>query len=59
MRNHLRSIIALSLTAVLCYLAISGHDAAQTALKDAFLVLVAWLFAERTALKVPGKDGTE
>ena len=52
--QHLRTIISLLLTLVVCVLALRGETTAITGLMGAFGVLVGALWGERAALKVPG-----
>ena len=52
----MRNLIALVLTGLVCWLALTGHDNAITALIAAFSVLMGALWGERAALKVPGQD---
>ena len=54
--RNLRNIIALALTALVCYLASRGHEQAQTALITTFISLVSYVFGERAGLKRPGVD---
>jgi hypothetical protein len=56
LQTHLRSLIALVLTGIVCWLALTGSKDAITALIAAFSVLMGALWGERAALKVPGKD---
>lgn len=53
---NVRNIILLAVTAVVCYLAILGVAEVRSAVVATFTGLASYLFAERAALKVPGKD---
>ena len=53
---NLRNLIALVLTGIVCWLALTGSHKAMTALIAAFSVLMGALWGERAALKVPGQD---
>lgn len=54
--SHLRNIIAIALTSVVCYLALMGEQTAQAAVIAAFSVLAGAIWGERAALKRPGQD---
>jgi hypothetical protein len=56
LHNNLRNLIALVLTGIVCWLALTGREEAMTALIAAFSVLMGALWGERAALKVPGQD---
>ena len=56
LKKNLRSIVVLAVTMLVCYLALSGVDSAQSAIGITFTSLVSFLFGERAALKSPGKD---
>jgi len=53
---HLRNLIALGLTGIVCWLALTGSQDAMTALIAAFSLLMGALWGERAALKIPGQD---
>ena len=54
--GHLRNIMALSITGVVCYLALQGNDQAQAAIIATFAVLAGAIWGERAALRIPGRD---
>ena len=56
LHTNLRNLVAIALTALVCWLALIGNEQAQAALIAAFTVLVGVIFGERAALKVPGRD---
>ena len=56
LHTNLRNLVAMALTLLVCWLALSGNEQAQAALIAAFTVLVGVIFGERAALKVPGRD---
>ena len=56
LHTNLRNLIAVALTGIVCWLAISGNHEATTAMIAAFSVLMGAIWGERAALKVPGKD---
>lgn len=56
LHTNLRTLIALALTGLMCWLAYTGHKEAITALIAAFSVLMGAIWGERAALKVPGQD---
>ena len=60
LNEHLRVIISLLLTMVVCILALRGDGNAIAGVIAAFGVLAGALWGERAALKVPGaKNGAE
>jgi hypothetical protein len=56
MSGNLRNMIALSLTGVVVYLALSGNHDAMVAVVTSYTVLMGAIWGERAALKQPGKD---
>ena len=56
LHTNLRNLIALVLTVIVCWLALTGTHEAMTALIAAFSVLMGALWGERAALKIPGQD---
>ena len=54
--TNLRNLIAVALTLIVCWLALTGRQGAMTALIAAFSALMGALWGERAALKVPGQD---
>lgn len=54
--EHLRSIVALALCTMVCYLAWQDNQQAQAALISAFGLLVGLIFGEQSALKRPNVD---
>ncbi len=56
LHTNLRSVIALALTGLVCYLALTGNSNAMAALTAAFSVLMGAIWGERAALKKPGQD---
>ena len=56
LHTNLRNLIAVILTGIVCWLALTGSHEAMTALIAAFSVLMGALWGERAALKVPGQD---
>ena len=56
LHTNLRNLIAVALTVIVCWLALTGSHEAMTALIAAFSVLMGALWGERAALKVPGQD---
>ena len=56
LHTNLRNLIAVVLTLIVCWLALTGRQEAMTALIAAFSVLMGALWGERAALKVPGQD---
>ena len=54
--GNLRNFIALSLTTVVIYLAVTGNHDASIALVASFSVLMGAIWGERAALKQPGRD---
>ena len=53
--DHLRTIISLSITLAVCWLALRGDSNASAGLIGAFGVLAGALWGERAALKIPGE----
>ena len=56
LHKNLRSVIALAMTATVCYLALKGESEAIAALVATFAVLAGALWGERSALKRPNVD---
>lgn len=56
LHTNLRNVILVSMTLVVCWMAVTGNRDAVVGLMGAFTSLVGFLFGERSALKVPGKD---
>ena len=56
LHTHIRNLILLALTAVVCYLALMGDTQAQAAIIATFISLASYKFGENAALKTPGKD---
>jgi hypothetical protein len=56
LHTNLRSLIAIALTGLICWLGLTGNKDAMTALIAAFSVLMGAIWGERAALKVPGQD---
>jgi hypothetical protein len=56
LHTNLRNLIAVVLTVIVCWLALTGSHEAMTALIAAFSVLMGALWGERAALKIPGQD---
>jgi hypothetical protein len=56
LHNNLRPLIALALTLGVCYLAYIGYDQARAAIVAVFATLTGHAYAERAALRIPGKD---
>ena len=56
LHTQLRNLIALVLTGLVCWLALTGIQEAMTALIAAFSLLMGALWGERAALKIPGQD---
>jgi hypothetical protein len=54
--TNLRNLIALAMTAMVCYLALGGNHDAQIALVASFSVLMGAIWGERAALKTPGRE---
>ena len=56
LHTNLRNLIAVVLTLIVCWLALTRSHDAMTALIAAFSVLMGALWGERAALKIPGQD---
>ena len=56
LHKNLRSVIALAMTATVCFLALRGESEAIAALVATFAVLAGALWGERSALKRPNVD---
>lgn len=56
LHTQLRNLIALALTGLITWLALTGNESAMSAVIAAFSVLMGAIWGERAALKVPGQD---
>ena len=57
MPHWVRPGVIIIVTLATCYFAICGNERAIEAVVLTFIALPSFLFGEKAALKVPGKDG--